>query len=175
MIRAIHRRGGFTLVELLIVIGLIALLLSLLLPTVSAARKQAQRLQCASNLRSIGQVMFAYSADNRGLAPRDYLYEEQYLAGHIFWAEAFGPYFSKAFPSPHPDISIARDDILGPACARIAAYQCPSNPNPDQPVDYVSNAWSVTDPANPFSGSSGLVNITRIRHSSQIIFLTEAN
>ena len=74
-----------------------------------------------------------------------------------------------------PDISIARDDRLGPACAKIAAYQCPSNPNPDQPVDYVSNAWSLTQPAGVVSGSSAMVAITRIHNSAQIIFLTEAN
>jgi prepilin-type processing-associated H-X9-DG protein len=169
------RRLAFTLVELLVVIGIIALLIGLLLSTVTAARKQADRLQCASNLRAIGQVMFVYAIDNRGLVPRDYLYEEQYLEGHIFWAEAFGPYFNRSFASMHPDISIARDDRLGAECAKIAAYQCPSNPNPDQPVDYVSNAWSLSQPAGVASGSSAMVVITRIRHSSQIIFLTEAN
>jgi prepilin-type processing-associated H-X9-DG protein/prepilin-type N-terminal cleavage/methylation domain-containing protein len=170
----LRRKFAFTLVELLIVIGIIAILLALLLSSMTAARRQAERLQCASNLRAIGQVMFVYATDNKGLVPRDYLYEDNYVAGHIFWAEAFGPYFMKAFPSLHPNISMARDDVLGPACAKVGSYQCPANPNPDMPVDFVSNGWMIAAPS-AFSGSSPLVNITRIKYSSQTIFLAEAN
>ena len=63
------RRGGFTLVELLVVISLIALLISLLTPALRSAREAGYRTACASNLRQIGQLTGVYMADNRGLFP----------------------------------------------------------------------------------------------------------
>src|SRR3954468_8527732 len=56
---ASHR--GFTLVELLVVIAIIVILIALLLPALIAVKRQAQQLQCAANLRSIGQAMTMYT------------------------------------------------------------------------------------------------------------------
>lgn len=61
-----RRKHGFTLVELLIVVGIIALLIAMLLPALSAAREAAKRISCASNLRQLGQAEYMYANENHG-------------------------------------------------------------------------------------------------------------
>ncbi len=65
------RRSGFSLVELLVVLAVVAILLAILAPSLSKARRQAHVVRCASNLREIGLGWAAYRQDHRGEYPAD--------------------------------------------------------------------------------------------------------
>ncbi len=82
------KRSGFTLVELLVVIGIIALLISILLPALSKARNSAKTMACLSNLRQLGQATAMYAGENKQYLP----YPTTTLGERALWFNALDPY-----------------------------------------------------------------------------------
>ncbi len=80
------RGHAFTLVELLVVIALIAVLISILLPSIDAARNQARRASCASNLKQLGVAMQSYLPANG-----DHLPYASYMPSMSAWPEPIQP------------------------------------------------------------------------------------
>jgi prepilin-type N-terminal cleavage/methylation domain-containing protein/prepilin-type processing-associated H-X9-DG protein len=106
--------GGFSLVELLVVIGIIALLISILLPVINKARQSSMAIACAANLRSVGQGLAMYLIENQNTYPCSYLYvghsivdgvqtPTNYDQGYIHWSTylySSGHVPAKAFQCP---------------------------------------------------------------------------
>lgn len=70
-LRLPRKNGGFTLTELLVSIGIISLLTTLLVPGLGAARLQAQRTSCLSQMRQLGEAFLLYTAENNQVGPYD--------------------------------------------------------------------------------------------------------
>src|SRR5213592_4579935 len=66
---AMRRKTAFTLVELLVVVGIVGVLIALLLPSINKARRHAAQVTCLSNLRQLGIALIAYANESKGCFP----------------------------------------------------------------------------------------------------------
>ncbi len=172
------RRTAFTLVELLIVIGIIALLISILLPTINAAREQANKTKCSSNLKQLGTAWTGYLNESRGVLPapsqglktriskRDWFY---WQPGRDPNESPIAPYLSKplkldVFRCPSDNVEQhKKDDGSGPYRYSYAMNIFLSNPHEIPPSE---------PPINPaFVRNLKISNV--VRSSEKILFIEE--
>lgn len=131
------KKPGFTLVELLVVIGIIAVLIAILLPTLGKAREQARRMQCLSNLRQVHIAYVLYAQMSRDQIPLGYGTNKQY--NYLIFDRFAGKYilhgllYQAGFLKSGPQV-----------------FWCPAQFHPDYSFNTPSNPWP------PTSGGTGL-------------------
>ena len=193
--RSRARSDAFTLAELLVVIGIIAVLIALLVPALGAARRSAQTLQCASNLRQLGIALTAYSNEGKRVLPYAYIHAGPGGEGPgnviVAWDDLLDPYvggnlteeevMAVVAPRPKPVMVCPADEHT-----RTSAFPCHPR-SYSLPVIYPP----VTTPNFRFIGSAGATAVgawwaaqhiptawmclrpTEVRAPSETILLTE--
>lgn len=141
--RHVHGKPAFTLVELLVVIGIISLLISILLPSLAKARAAAQVVACGNNLRQIGMGFQGYMQDNRGWWPVKVDFEN-YCVGA----------FLEMMLAPYTGVDALRPDNVwgGPKVGFVGGgiWLCPASGMSKVPS--TSAAWQSLY-LTPYSGS----------------------
>ena len=141
-----HRRQskGFTLVELLVVIGIIAVLISLLLPTLGRAREAANRTNCLSNLRQLHLAMVEYSWKFKDRVPLGYVHGYRQM-NYMVWSNVSTEYVLYGLLV---ESGIAKQPAI---------LYCPSRSDDSNGFNTVNNPWPPgKDPNNPTRASYAL-------------------
>ncbi|MCC7349453.1 MAG: prepilin-type N-terminal cleavage/methylation domain-containing protein [Phycisphaerales bacterium] len=173
-----HVRHGFTLVELLVVIGIIALLISILMPALTKARQSANQIACGSNLRQWGMAVQQYVSDNKGKLPP-------------YWSENSAPYGAAWDSTLAKYIGLTPISLSDPPATQYAQWlenfykpihRCPADPETYVSVNYGGiydgNVAYYAKVIAPFAytnyyGNWSQIPIAKIRNSAQVVLFTE--
>ena len=135
------RSNGFTLIELLVVISIIALLLSILMPSLNKVKDHAKRIGCSTNLRSLATAAIVYAGDNDDLTPCSTNYWDNWTRAG--WCGTTGihgttqvlPLDEQIYGNDDPYTGLQRGQ-LWPYVETIKVWRCPVDPEKKQLRSY---------------------------------------
>ena len=149
------KRRGFTLIELLVVIAIIALLVTLLVPALQEAKRQARVVVCATNLKSyaMGLIVYGYEDESGKYPPHT---EAGWGSTLKIWTSDPGTVYASAFPDKDASLTMYRDTICGGSfllvwCPVYRYYYSPAQAggfyvgetDPDYPLLWYDSRWGV--------------------------------
>src|SRR6266511_3859204 len=145
---------GFTLIEVLVVIAIIAILIGLLLPAVQKVREAAARIKCANNMKQIGLAMHSYMDANNGLPPNgNYVYNGATITTTNAWSAMARilPYIEQENLFRNIDFNLGYNVQVGVSSKRVGTYVCPSEVNDKgsgTDPTYGNKHWVITYAVN---------------------------
>lgn len=169
------RKNAFTLVELLVVIGIIVVLIAILLPALNCARQAAQAVVCASNMRQVGQAMILYTTLQRGWLPAtcEQRPDDQGYTARATWVHRLQT--MRCLPESG---IVQPNDYVGQV--HLDILQCPSRDRDTITASWwIASVWRYNAPHYILGQERSVPNrprmtkITELRSGTRVVLLAE--